>query len=293
MGAPVLPWFGGEFMGVKPPTSSPRRFAKHQVGVATYPSPFSSDDGSYLVLLPANYVNFYNKSQALVWTLMPANTPLSGATHIFALHYNVDNATLYGIAHNSANANYMLFKFNSPATSNSVSAVGTAFTVSEGGIYTGAITHVLNNCTLSSAGNGNIRLRIIESFVHDVILDAATGVILSNVPLVQGGITISYGIYGLSYTSLNGTIEFGGLALSNGRLHGLIMRNGYFARVPINFIGMFNTYTSTSVGSIVCTAFADYVKFTAITDDLPIGITSFNRIDFDRWLVDVCNAMGI
>lgn len=274
---PRPPYFGGEFMGVEPPTPYTRLIASLDA-VFAYPC-LDVTDGSYYSFANGNQIQRYNNNLALIWSLAPTN--LGTFDKLVGIAYNPSGQTIVA-AYNSPTKAMQLFRLTSPASSTANSAIGSQFTL------TNTLTHYnQDTCVLIAQPDGSYVFRYAD--VYSAILDvsiSAGGAKLSESLTTQA---LSYTVH---YISADGTIQAGGIGTSSGRTYMTIIRNKRMVRVPINFLHVPDTTTGVWGGFRL---YGDYVAVSAtlLTSVQFIGCTGFVRSSFDRWLHDVADKLGL
>lgn len=301
MGAPVFPWFGGEFMGVKPPKPinkliSNKGLLSGTQNIIKYPAPDTAFDGSYLLQsYTSNAYNLYryNASNTLVWTLS-ASAIASGAlggtsaasTSAFGPCYASDGS-YYLLAYSSTAPTARLIKLSSPATTANVTTVGSIFSYPLGYV---ASDPAPENHAFFEQADGNLQLR--ASSMRWLVINKSTGAVVSSDAsgvIYQSGVALSGNqTVGLYYESLDQTIQVTGTGygyIPSGYI--AIFRGGKLATIKF-------PYSLPSSGSLLTIRlWGGYVLVSSNNDYQVAGCTGFLRTDFDRWLHDVCDAMDM
>lgn len=282
MGAPVLPYFSDQFMGIKPPRANqPQITAIPWAIMYAYPfGGYPSMDGTndYYTIETATYIR-KTSANAIRYSISNNTVAaiLSGATHVLGL-CKASNGNVYVIAYLQSTREMRLGVLTSPLTSSSVAAVG-ASRVCPLDI---AVTS-LGNVTLVDIGGGNLRLKtsLSNNFLYTFTL-SNQGAFLGEAIVIQKDHQIN-STRPCNYETADGTIQCTGIY--NGNII-TVIRNAIAANINVGFVGVSNN------GSARIAKWYDHVRIVGSGNDV-YGLTALDPISFDQWLVDVCNAMGI
>ncbi len=284
MRAPILPYYGDQLLfGIKPPTPIIRPIA----GWGAYNTaqdmyiPSVAGDGSYFTLGLVN-LKYYNKSNTLIWTLAATTLNFGGiATNLLGFCYAGGQYVLVAYLSGTIRA----FTLSNPYVNNNTNLLS--------GIVALSInpTLTLGQTTLMPSGV-NFKLRYTSNTVFTGINDVvfSTSAKISEGLVAQNTMTLTWDTLPTLYETTDATIQCGITSYDVGRpFHANIWRGGKHVKVPITWAAPRRNVATTLYPCIMDTS----VQFSPVADGLHMGYHGVDRVDFDRWLVDICNAMGI
>lgn len=285
MGAPVLPYFGGEPFGIRPPT--PVTVATSYLPLGSvgnqYRTPcLHTADGSYYMQDGYASISLYNASNALVYNI-PASSGgsvVSNCDYLLGLCYATDGF-YYTIPYYGAGKTAKLAKLST--SSNVLTGVGAGFSTTDA-MFGGPMA-----TTLWEQTDGNLRLRCTNNtYITDlVVTKSGSKVSESRVAYAGrnlGGYPISY----MQYETQDGNLIQCGWSIIDGALW--IARNGKYAQVAIPWIKVSQNATSYPV---LIRRWGAYVNVAPYSMLQGVGVTGLVAADFDRWLLDITNAYGM
>lgn len=301
MRAPILPYYGGEFLGVRPPTPVTKLISNKGLTTATqsiikYPAPDVGFNGSYLLQsYTGNTYNLYryNATNTLVWTLSNAaiaSGALGGVTaesaNAFGPCYASDG-NYYLLAYNNVMLTARLIKLSSPSATADITTIGSIFAYPLRYVSTDPSPE---NHSFFEQADGNLQLRV--SSMRRLVINKSTGSIVSSdatETMYQSGVVLSgHQTKGMYYGSFDGAIQVCGMGYGSMPAGYIaVWRNGKLAAIQF-------PYSIPGSGSLLTIRlWGGYVFISSNNDYQVVGCTGFSRLDFDRWLVDICDAMGI
>lgn len=292
MRAPILPYCGDQFLGIKPPDPMTGIFENRAVGSEALSSaslrmPCADiNDGSYFLVshtvgtVGHTVISRYNKANTLLWTLSGSSVAnswgfmavcivWSSSENRYYLPWRASTSGIVGIAYLSApfaslNLNNANIGFN---------GLNTAFPLNASTEFSGFI------------GRDGLIRTINQGF--EVFYNGITG--RSGSQLTQSGINVPSGMI---YRSIDDTIYCSGpYRQGYTRVFMDIMRGGKFIKIPVDWVEL-SSLTGEYQRTLI-TAYSDYVLIAEFSKQFAAGITKINRASFDNWLAANCDAMGI
>lgn len=300
MSAPVLPYFGDQFMGVKPPAPAAIKH-NYAAGVDLSTDPrvvvpcIDVNDGSYLVLRNtgtngSTLVGRYNASNVLTWQLdfwMFTENPSQNHPIRCGICYDATSNRYY-VPYSKYNPHMGGYLAEVIYITNSTTGAYTrkgpnssaGFPPFDGTAVTDMQTSMRDAAYLSIIYNG-----------YEIFFNVSTGFFAIISPLSNNGITLPFRI---NYRTADWTIFCSSVYMMPSGIAVMdIIRNGYQIKVPINWVKPSILTAGAEHNSVSPIILGDYIYFAEYSKQFASGIKTIKRTEFDSWLKRMCDAMGI
>lgn len=221
---------------------------------------------------------------ASVWTVAPTavNAACNGWAGIVSHWYDSVNDRLYVFGINTGTAPDTIYTAYITLETGAVTNVGnTAFSTDPSSIS------VIGNCATSRSAidSGNFVLRTID---RTITINESTGAEVSNVAESNRSGIIQPG----TFSTLDGTVTTNGIInFSTPDSYFDITRSGTSARIPMKYFFAFANNASS--GGIYFSNWGDKVKVHSPAGSNNPIIRTFPRADFESWIKEMADFMGI
>jgi hypothetical protein len=282
-------YFADQFLGVKSPTPNPIKMVQPSgitlsaINQTRIPC-LLDNTGGYLTLdnsgMTANsmVIKRYNAANALISSMDIGSSWYSSVRVGAAICY-VQSVNLYFVAVCGLNG-----------YSQTVLSLGY---INSGGIYQlgqtnmgypsgfGNWNYIIPTDIFARFNGSNISVVYAgNEFIFDPAFPSST----IYTPLTNGGLAVPSG---LNYRTVDNSIYCSAIYGSSMD----IMRNGNRVKIPVSWLNA--SSTAGEINTVAPFSIGDKIVFAEYTRQYPVGITSMLATEFDRWLHDICDAMGL
>lgn len=279
MGFPVLGYFSDQLFGIKPP--APALLPCSAPNAAGCIPSVAGDGGRFT--LTTTTLAYFNKSNTQVWSLSASTINFSGSMTGFAGFMCV-SGVYYALLFRTGAVG--LISLTTPYTANNYTAVSVTIPVTN----TFANTAVYQSYLMPSGSNFRMRFLSLTDY-YDLIF-SATAKISETLVTQNNGQSANLGNLsnGATYESVDGSIQASIVGNSaNGLVYTLFVgRNGKVAGIPINW----HFHNAPSGGYSVPILLNTSIYF-ASSANFRLGYYCVDRADFDRYLKEICDVMGL
>ncbi len=275
---------------VKPPQT----VSKIDASGAANALPTPDNDGSYIVL-PASSTGVlarYTGLAAPVWTVARTDIDVGAEYWTPFVWLDTVDACLYVMTLDNGSNTWTLAKI--ALSDGGVTVIGTA-TAPAGFMVYGYFDSLSTRVVRAAAGSGDFT---VDYAGYRITLSSGSGAILSGpTQITQAGVSVKK----LVYASADGNVlinmaptRFASTAPST--ISTDVQRGGSVGRYSLdgtNHIGNLQNYTGPTSFIVWGDCVAGYSSFLSGSDSRWYGARFFDRTDFDRWINDIAELLGL
>jgi len=273
-------------VSINPPSYKENILFQYRTSTNTYCfMPGHSNNGDFYEYFFAR-MYYYDIDRVTIWTKSPANI-YSAHTRILAVYYSGVDDVVYVITSNSTSPyNIMLSKLDK--TNGAITNLSTTISIPTISSHT-----TFSYFSLLQLSSTNLLLISTKMDTAGKIIEFTnTGTVASDTSIIQNGIELFLAVDSndvpITYRSADGTIlagirNFSGVGYDNDMLY--VARGGAFRIIIDNFRDI--------ISGQLLTLWNDFVVVVGTDVATRNSTRFFVRTDFDRWLSDVCDSVGI